>query len=52
MKKAYQKPSMELMQYNLEQIIASSLRINIDSDTSIDSETDMWSNSESGYNIW
>lgn len=52
MKRTYQKPSMELMQYNSEQVIAASLQIDIDNNTSIGNESEMWSNEESGLDIW
>lgn len=52
MKKNYQKPNIELVQYHIEQVIASSIQLNINEDTSIESETEIWSNEESNLNIW
>lgn len=52
MKKKYQRPKMELFPCYSEQVIASSFQLDIYKDKNVETEGQVWSNSESDYNIW
>lgn len=52
MKKKYCTPNMNTVQMNCNNILCGSMKLDLNSDESINNEADIWSNSESIHNIW